>query len=377
MEKEGYRPSEAEIHAINEEALSPESRDGSAARPEKAPALGIQGSREEILRGLNVPEMPSGRAPEPKSQKKGKLPSQLEVAMRNTDPASTSAEAFEAMAEEQEKQERANTQEAERKTQFIADTAKIFFDKRWSQEIPGETVDAMLKQNGIEPWSDRAAAFMAEWDRKQAESIYDEAVQRFDGGIEAAKAEIARLAGEQKSATTGSARTRVEAALKTQEAALRALESARYVFIRGENVAPAEVAPAEEEAVPPEIPPELTHEGSVVNFPESAVSGDAAPAVEAQAVAVSEPENEQHAEDLKLAKGMLLELPDGRRVRILKKRLWRDKYYVEELNPDGTPQFRVDMEGDYLRQGAEVDEDSEESGGSAAEAPAEEERLAA
>ncbi|MBI2636708.1 MAG: hypothetical protein HYW81_00750, partial [Parcubacteria group bacterium] len=322
MEKEGYRPSEAEIHAINEETLSPESRDGSAAGPENIPGPDIQGAREEILRAFNVPEAPSSIAQESRLVKKGKLPSQLEVAMQKTDPSASSAEAQEAMAAQQQEQERAAVQEAERKVAFVGETAKIFLDKRWNQEIPGETIDAMLKQNGIEPWSDQAAASMSEWDRKQAESVYDEAARRFDGGIEAAKAEIARLAGEQKNATTKASRERAEAALKAQEDALHVLESNRHVFVRGENV-----APAEEEAAQPETPPELTHEGSVVNFPESAVSGDAVPVVEAQAVAVSGPENEQHAEDLKLAKGMLLELPDGRRVRILKKRLWRDKYY--------------------------------------------------
>src|SRR3989338_3084696 len=95
MREEGYRPSEAEIHKINAEAMPAEFRDGSAAGPEKAPALDAQSSREEILRGLTVPEMPSGKSLESKPAKKGGLPSQLEVAMQKTDQASTQEEVME------------------------------------------------------------------------------------------------------------------------------------------------------------------------------------------------------------------------------------------------------------------------------------------
>ncbi|MBI2051136.1 MAG: hypothetical protein HYT31_05075 [Parcubacteria group bacterium] len=389
METERYRPSEAEIHAINQEALS-------ASGPEYVSAPDILNAREAILRSFNVPEPPADTVRRPKSAKEGRLPSQMEVAMQKTDPSSTSVEALDAMVAQEENAEQVRAQEAERKAQFVTETAQIFFDKRWSQEISGETVDAMLRRNGIEPWTDQAAAFMAEWDRKQAEAAYDEAVRRFDGNIKASRAEIERLEKTQKSAATSSARTRAEKALEIQESLLHALESDRYAFVRGEGEAAAEPAgaqgspqesqnkgvnPFDEKNWPPAAEryrPDEVVPGALPSFIASPDQERQTETIDfASAPAGADAKSAELKKTQKFARGQLIELPDGRRIRVAKKRLWRDKYYVEELNPDGTPKFRVDMEGDYLRQGTEVDEDSEESGGSAEEAPAEEERMAA
>ncbi len=186
-----------------------------------------ENTRHGILKDMEVPDYPVGVDAE---EEIGGLRTHMEIGTENADKDMADEE----KVGRQEEREQSHIKERQAKDKAILRTAEEFSKKRKNQEIPGEEINAMLKENGITPMTIEAAKFMADWDHKQAQDTYAEAMNRFDAGINISKEEIATLDAQYKKAT-GKEHDKLQSAIKANEDKIHELEDARHEFIYGKQ----------------------------------------------------------------------------------------------------------------------------------------------